>query len=325
MDSNADLDLVVNSVEELEDTYQPIYENVTEAVGCSNATDTLTCLREVPFDALNDAFAPFVLTPILDGKFLSRLPSESFSKGLVADVAILAGSTTDEGTASFFGPRGTLHNDSDVSTFLASLGNGLSDHTVDKLMDLYPDDPAQGSPFGTGAVRFEEHGYQYKRGAAIMGDLVIHAGRRTTTKYFASRPRRHRKPVYSYRFDERPWDGVLELIATEVPVFATHYSDICFFFNIDPEVSRNHTNWIGPYPDYHQLAELMSGTWVSFVHGLNPNHKPASSTKPLPQWPEYSCGQKNIVFTTRGSYVEKDNWRVSQLDFWDTIWSDLKT
>ncbi|CAI6091975.1 unnamed protein product [Clonostachys chloroleuca] len=315
----------VNSVEQLPTSFQPIYDNVTETVGCSTAADTLACLRQVPFEALNDAFASFVVTPILDGKFLSRLPSMSFAQGLVADVAVLAGSTTDEGTATFFGPRDTLHNNSDTRAFVGSMGNGLDRGTVDKLLELYPDDPSQGCPFGTGEMRFEQHGLQYKRGAAIVGDSVIHAGRRATTEYFASRPDRQRKPVFSYRFDERPWNGVLELIATETPVFSTHYADVCFFFNIDPAVSQNDTNWIGPYPDYHELADLMSGSWVSFVHGLNPNHQPAIGGMQIPLWPDYSLGGHNFVFRARGSYVERDDWRVSQLSFWGTIWEALKT
>lgn len=217
----------VNSIQQLTSSYQPIYDNVTETVGCSKAKDSLACLRTVPYDALFAAFAPFVMTPILDGQFLSRLPSESFTKGLVADVAILAGGNTDEGTASFFGPRGTLNTDDDIHALLAGMGNGLDNHTVAELMRLYPDDPAQGCPFNTGSERFADQGYQYKRGAAIIGDEVVHAGRRFTTEYYSERPKNCRKPVYSYRFDQSPWNGVEILVATEAPVYATHYAEVC--------------------------------------------------------------------------------------------------
>lgn len=222
----------VNSVAQLSTTYQPIYDNVTETVGCSKAKDSLACLRTLSYDDLFKAFEPFVMTPILDGQFLSRLPSESFAKGLVADVAILAGSNTDEGTATFFGPRDTLNTDDDIHAMLAGMGNGLDNKTVAALMKLYPDDPAQGCPFNTGNERFADQGYQYKRGAAISGDEVIHAGRRFTTEYYAGLPRKVRKPVYSYRFDQAPWNGVEILVATEAPVFATHYSEVCFIQSI---------------------------------------------------------------------------------------------
>ncbi|CAH0028435.1 unnamed protein product [Clonostachys rhizophaga] len=297
-------------------SFQPIYDNVIETVGCSTAADTLACHRQVPFEALNDAFAPFAFTPILDGKFLSRLPSRSFAQGLVADVAVLAGSTTDEGTATFFGPRGTLHNDSDTRAFIESMGNGLDPGTVDKLSELYPDDPGQGCPFSTGEMRFEQHGLQYKGGAAICHPC---------------RPTSHRTRITGENRSSHigsmngRGNGALELIATETPLFSTHYADVCFFFNVDPVVSQNDTNWIGPYPDYHELADLVSGSWISFVHGLNPNHEPAISAMRIPLWPDYSLGGHNFVFRARRSYVERDDWRVSQLSFWGTIWEALKT
>lgn len=39
-----------------EDALQTVYEAVTAAAGCGNATDTLDCLRGVPFETLNDVF-----------------------------------------------------------------------------------------------------------------------------------------------------------------------------------------------------------------------------------------------------------------------------
>ena len=138
--------------------YQDIYNNVTKTVGCSKHKDTLHCLRHVKYESLFKAFAPFVVTPVLDGKFLTQLPSTSFKKNQVAKAAILVGSNTDEGTASFFGPRGTLNTDKDVSKYLSALGSGLDTKTVRNLMQLYPDDPAQGCPFNTGEERFEQNG-----------------------------------------------------------------------------------------------------------------------------------------------------------------------
>ncbi|KAL1861430.1 hypothetical protein VTK73DRAFT_7112 [Phialemonium thermophilum] len=328
LQSGTALGPALHSVADLDDTYQPIYDNVTRAVGCAGRDDSLQCLRDVPYEVLFRAFEPFVLTPIVDGDFLARLPSESFARGLVADVAILAGSNTDEGTATFFGPRGTLNRDADVRRLLAGMGSGLDDAAVRDLMRLYPDNPSLGCPFGTGPERFAENGRQYKRGAAIVGDEVIHAGRRWTTTYFATRHLgpggRRRKPVYSYRFDQPPWDGVEPLVATTAPVFATHYAEICFVFAIDPAASRNLSNWIGPYPAYHQLARQMSRAWIAFVHDLDPN---GHGTEGMPRWPEYSsCGAgENMVFRVDGNFVEKDDWRAAPLRYWGGIWEALKT
>lgn len=215
---------IVYSFKQFNSTYQPIYDNVTELVGCSNTTDSLDCLRTVPYEALSSAFAPFSIYPVIDGDFLLRLPSESFQKGRVANVAILAGTNTDEGTA--FAPRDTLDTDADIHTFVANINFGLPNSTVSKIMELYPDDPRQGCPFGTGRERFASQGYMFKRGAAIIADEIFHAGRRFLTEYYSSRPHPQRLPVYSYRFDQPPWNGVLIDIATVAPVYSTHFSEV---------------------------------------------------------------------------------------------------
>ncbi|TVY41117.1 hypothetical protein LSUB1_G002402 [Lachnellula subtilissima] len=146
---------------------------------------------------------------------------------------------TDEGTASFFGPRNSLNTSGDISAMVSGMGNGLSNSTVSKIMDLYHDDPTQGCPFNTGSERFADQVYMYKRRAAIVGDEVIHAGRRFSTKYYASLPNHARNPVYNYRFDQPPWKGIEEYVATVAPVFATYYSEICFVFNIDPRCQHS--------------------------------------------------------------------------------------
>lgn len=207
--------------------YQEQYDNVTATVGCDKSADSFRCLRETSFDKLNAAFEPQVYTPVVDGSFLRRLPSEAFAEGLFADVAILLGSNTDEGTASFWGPRGTLNTTTQVRKWVETLnGGGLSAGEVSDLLSLYPDDPAQGCPFNTGTQRFADQGLQYKRGAAIIGDLAIHAGRRGTAQHAAARRGRKTNPVYTYRFDQPPWNGIEELIATVAPVYSTHFVEV---------------------------------------------------------------------------------------------------
>ena len=250
------------------DSYQPYYDNITEVVGCSGAEDTLGCLRDVPYEAIFNASAPFVFTPVIDGDILPRLPSEAMKQGLVANISVLVGSNTDEGTASFWGPRGTLNTTDDVAIYLSSMGVGLPNSVVQDLLSLYPDEPAQGCPYGTGDERFADQGSQYKRGAAIAGDWAIHAGRRQTAEYYARRNNQTSRTVYGYRFNQAPWNGIQELIATVQPVNVTHYTEIGFVFN---NSNPSLTTWIGEDPSFHQLSGLMSRSWISFVHNLNPN------------------------------------------------------
>ncbi|GFF75771.1 lipase 4 [Aspergillus udagawae] len=313
-----------------EDGFQAMYDNVTETVGCKGAEDTLACLRTVPYEVLFEAFEPQIYTPVIDGAFITRKPSEALALGKVADVAVLVGANTDEGTASFWGPRGTLNTTADVAAYIRTLnGGGLSDDEVAELLALYPDDPAQGCPYGTGVERFASQGWMYKRGAAIAGDIFVHAGRRGLVEYYArknnAKDKRRQKPVYSYRFDQPPWNGVLELIATVPPVYSTHYAELIFVFN---NPSQNLSNYIGPYPSYHELSEFMSRFWASFVHDLDPN---GHAVDGAPYWPQYKLSQpQNIVFRTvnmsngNGSYVEEDTYRKDQLKWWNAHWSSLR-
>ena len=60
-----------------------------------------------------------------------------------------------------------------LSTIYLSFANSSA---IDELLGLYPQDPAQGSPFGTGdAYNLTA---PYKRLAAIQGDIVFQAPRR---------------------------------------------------------------------------------------------------------------------------------------------------
>jgi len=67
-------------------------------------------------------------------------------------------------------------------------------------MRLYPDDPALGIPLNTGTERFAAQGYQYKRIAAILGDVFYHAPRLDDARHYALH-----SPTYIYRFNARPF------------------------------------------------------------------------------------------------------------------------
>jgi len=228
MESGNPLGAPIPGIHELE-TYglQGWYDAAVNATSCHNANNTLECLRRAPFEALNQTFAEnYAWLPILDGEFLTKLPSDSHKQGHAVDIALLIGTTTDEGTIDGITPRGTLHHDGDIRDWLGRFRPNLSQKQIHELMQLYPDDPAQGSPFNTGSKRYLKAGLQYKRGAAIAGDLFFIAGRRGTTKYYAMRSNITKNPLYSYRFDQAPWAGILEDVAVQEPVGVAHYTDV---------------------------------------------------------------------------------------------------
>lgn len=103
------------------DFYEPRYQALVTAAGCNNASDTLDCLRHVPFTVLNNIlnttdFNTF-WNPTVDGDIIARYGSEQLADGSFVHVPILSGANSDEGTA--FSPVG-IYDTSDFEYYLDS-------------------------------------------------------------------------------------------------------------------------------------------------------------------------------------------------------------
>ncbi len=87
---------------------QGAFNNLTQATGCSSASDKLQCLRQLTFAQLNTAInstgLATVWSPTLDGDFIQDKTSLLLAKGKFVRVPIIAGTNSDEGTV--FGPMG---------------------------------------------------------------------------------------------------------------------------------------------------------------------------------------------------------------------------
>ena len=81
--------------------YQPLYNAIVKAVGCSNSSSNLECIRAVPSAAMQAVLstAPFNSTfnPFIDGTFLPQFPSLALAQGAFAHVPIIVG--TNNGKA----------------------------------------------------------------------------------------------------------------------------------------------------------------------------------------------------------------------------------
>ena len=178
------------------------FQNVTRAAGCSGASDPLQCLREVPYDKLNDAFNVTIagganFGPVTDGDLIKTYTTEQLNSGQFAPAALLIGANTDEGTA--FGAKG-INTTAQFAAAVAS--NGPDAEAVAEIEKLYPDIPSQGIPatlVGRPTGNMSSLGYQYKRASAFGGDLVMHSVRRQYNQQWA----KHGVKSYAYRFNAR--------------------------------------------------------------------------------------------------------------------------
>ncbi|KAG8775272.1 hypothetical protein FRC12_001587 [Ceratobasidium sp. 428] len=147
--------------------------------------------------------APIAFGPAIhpDDPFFFDEPAKIARAHQFANVSLIIGGTLDEGTD--FVP--SLNSTPSLFTYFSQTRPGLTfgiespsaKRALERFIDRYPDDPAQGSPFGTGAELFGR-GRQTKRGAAVFGDWLFEAPRREFTREAVKAG----LPVWSYQFSQ---------------------------------------------------------------------------------------------------------------------------
>ena len=141
--------------------YQRSYDLIVNQTGCHNQTDTLNCLRSVPYAKLNAVFNQTSFTgvtpfeAVIDGDFIQKFTSIQLTDGDFVKVPIIDGANTDEGTA--FGPVG-IENTTQFAAYLEGGANpatqaALPAFFVQELLAAYPDNPSLGIPAELGAER----------------------------------------------------------------------------------------------------------------------------------------------------------------------------
>ncbi|KAL4882925.1 Alpha/Beta hydrolase protein [Aspergillus karnatakaensis] len=279
---------------------QPGFEAIVSAVGCSDSWNRLQCLREVPFLTLNATMNGTLETgsfgPTIDGDFVRTYRSQQLRNGQFVKVPIITGANSDEGAS--MGPQGI----NTTEDFKATLSALLPESFQDAILEAYPDDLSVNVVASLGDQRpAPPYGAQFRRSASFWGDYQFIASRRETAKTWAS----HGVPAYAYRFNAIP-------AGVPPEVGAGHYKEIGFMFN--------NLDGVGYRPDilpfegkgqnYIDLAALMSSSWVSFIHGLDPNGFERRDAA-VPEWPKYDVNDpKDFVFDANvTSFVEADTYR----------------
>ncbi|RYP60451.1 hypothetical protein DL769_008112 [Monosporascus sp. CRB-8-3] len=293
--------------------YNTAFENLTRTVGCWDDVkpgDRIACLRGVDEATLFAAHPSVVWNPLLDGDFLTGYPSQLMQQGKYVKVPLLTGDNTDEGFAVSVSGM-PLDTEEDLFNNLLSWRSyALTPPTARRLLTLYPDDPCRAPPYAiTNCTRHPTRGRQWRRAAAIGGDLVMTSGRRRMAELYVGAG----MPVYSYRFDQRPWnapewDGV------------KHFANVAFSF-------QNISGLLGPSPEYDghaRLARAIGRAYINFVNDLDPNGvgedepegRGGSREMLLPEWPVYDMRTpKNMVFNATEVWVEDDTWRKEGIEF----------
>lgn len=281
---------------------QKIYDQVVANCGCTGASDTLACLRSVSsqtiinaqqtlpgifdYQSLHLAYFP---RPDASDNFYPISPEQVINTTRYANVPIIIGDQEDEGTL-FSNSQNNISTTDELVTYMKTYFPETNLEDVKTLVNSYPDDPSYGSPFRTGTANNLYP--QYKRLAAILGDIVFTLIRRAYLQEATDRG----VVAYSY----------LNTYLHGTPVLGTfHGSDILN----DRTVPLS--------------AVAMNATqqyFISFTYYQDPNKIPAAV-----QWPTWDgTNRKLLNFTANTIDIGTDFFREPQYQTLVSLSSKLK-
>ncbi|KAJ6088223.1 secreted lipase [Penicillium sp. IBT 16267x] len=276
---------------------QAVYDAVVKEGGCSEATDTLECLRGLDYTTFLNAAnsVPGILSynsvalsylPRPDGTVLTDSPEVLVADGKYASVPFIIGDQEDEGTI-FALFQSNITTETEIVDYLQDLFFADASRTqLEDLVATYPDITTDGSPFRTGIAN---NWYpQYKRIAAILGDLTF----TLTRRIFLTVANQVKPDVPSWSYLSSYDYGTL-LLGT------FHGSDILqVFYGILP-------NW---------ASKATHAYYFSFVYDLDPNSKATGYMN----WPQWSTNQSLMNFYSDHGALLTDNFREDTFDFLKT-------
>jgi hypothetical protein len=163
-----------------EGAWENFVSRVPSCATVANSGNTFNCLRNATTEEIAVAasvpdaatISDFVWTPTLDigqNSVYPDLASRVYSRGRFAKLPFIAGTNRDEGT--LFASQQPL-TDEALKAMLIKMNSSpagspsVLEATIDKVLELYPADPAVGSPYGTESELFGLPA-SYKRHASI--------------------------------------------------------------------------------------------------------------------------------------------------------------
>jgi carboxylesterase type B len=272
---------------------QDIYNTVVAAAGCSASSNTLDCLRTVPYATLLNAtnsvssllsYSSIALSylPRPDGTALTASPEVLIASGKYAKVPFIVGNQEDEGTL-FALFQSTITTQSQlVDYFKTFFFHGASTAKIEELVATYPETIIDGSPFRSGLLNNIYP--QFKRLAAILGDLTFTLTRRSFLNLANSVA--PNVPSWSY----------MSSYDIGTPVLGTfHGSDLLQVF-------------FGILPNYASMST--KAYYLSFVNTLDPN-----TGSGFPTWPRWSEAKQMLNFYPTTAILISDDFRRDTYDF----------
>ncbi|KAM5544126.1 hypothetical protein V8D89_002175 [Ganoderma adspersum] len=253
---------------------QPFFDSIAADAGCADSADKLECLRGILAENLTATAAAIpsffgyrglIWCCVVSGPVCSavvppcrtflREPVHEVLAGRIADVPFIADDSLDQGTI-FASGAWNITTDEQFLNYMRDFHAGRPGEVeVAPLLKLYPNDPAQGSPFGTGEEN--QLAPMYKRMAAFQGDFLFQSQRRSLLTLIL---RSGEQSAWTYMIERSPFagvgfphgDDVLSLSRGED--FPGLDYVVQFVATMDPNGGSNRTI---PWPRYDSAARKM--------------------------------------------------------------------
>ncbi|KAG2008180.1 carotenoid ester lipase [Coprinopsis cinerea AmutBmut pab1-1] len=288
--------------------WESFVRSVPSCAGVAASGKTLPCLQDATEDEILTSYLKFINTdflssglawvPTLDqgpGSLFPGVPSELYRKGKFARIPFIAGTTLDEGTSLAGQYRNPNTTEEALRRYISGMISPLvapsrAARVADRILELYPDVPALGSPYGTGDELWGLPSI-YKRASSLQGDMAFDAPRRQWSQAAAS----HGHRAYGYLFTQpQPGDPAIGV---------THGTEIPWMYGGPPD----------PSPSAQQFSKIMMDYWISFAVSLDPNDGKGSER---PIWPEYTEKEPVLLQLEGGNTTAiVDNYRKEPIGF----------
>ncbi|XP_060073110.1 crystal protein-like [Ylistrum balloti] len=236
---------------------------------------------------LLDFFEP--LGPFVDGVVVPYQPLEAMNRGIIADIPILIGTTSEE-TRIYVYEAWTKNLT--VPMYSAALLGTFGPNHITKVLEMYP--PVH--------IKDEREDLQH-----ASTDFIFSCSKRNFSRVALNQ---NKNVVFNYVFDHAfSFDGWGPNF-TCCKGHVCHGSEIPYMFQ---PVFKNMTL----DADEKVMADSLAKYWSNFVKTGNPNK---GGTSPILQWPEYNnvTNFSALQFSTPRNYIVV-NVKQELCDFWDTV------
>ncbi|KAF7892326.1 uncharacterized protein EAF01_010406 [Botrytis porri] len=301
---------------------QAVYDQVVLASGCRNATDTLQCLRTLPYETFLAATLTLPSHKSYTSLALSYLPRPDHKNGVLpastevlashghfAPIPFIIGDQEDEGT-NFARVQTNLTTTALLTSYMQTIFfPSTPPSKIASLVAAYPDDPSAGSPFNTG-TNWNIYP-QYKRLAALLGDIVFTLSRRLFLSY-SSHIHKNVK-MYSY----------LSSYGYGTPILGTfHGSDIGVVYGRSlgfpqQSIQKYYLNFLYTLDPNRGADRLGYGYGSDGNHNSHPSTNTTANTNTTQTliWPPYTPEKKQLLnFQAAQNVLITDDFRQTQYE-----------